>query len=74
MRTFEIGGVKVQYESIEDLGEAVKSAIGAIEARMKKAAEELKKLRRQRRALKTFLGGREAGGHPHARKTEGAAA
>jgi flagellar biosynthesis chaperone FliJ len=59
MPTLKIGGVSVLYGSFSELGKAVEKAIVTVDSRMKKVDDERKSLRRQRRALKAFLGGRE---------------
>ena len=59
MPTLKVGGVSVLYGSFSELGKAVEKAIVTVDSRMKKVDDERKSLRRQRRALKAFLGGRE---------------
>lgn len=59
MPTIEIGKVIVHYESFPELGSAVQKNIDRLDTRLKKLDAERKEVRRQRRALKAFLGGRE---------------
>ena len=54
----KIAGVKVQYASFAELEGAIKAELAKIETRLKKIAEENKRLRRASRGLKQALEGR----------------
>ena len=60
MSTVEIGGLKINYASLEGLGKAVEETLSNTEDKLVKAVKEVKKLRRARRALKQMLGGQKA--------------
>jgi hypothetical protein len=60
MSIVDIGGVKINYSSLEGLGKAVSVELEKTEGKLIKAAEELKRLRRAKRALKQVLGGQAA--------------
>jgi hypothetical protein len=56
MAIIDIGGVKVQYSSIQELGVSAKKALTDVEEKLIKLAREHKRLRRARQALKKMLG------------------
>lgn len=56
MAIIDIGGVKVQYSSLQELGVSAKKALAEVEEKLIKLAREHKRLRRARRALKKMLG------------------
>ena len=51
-----IGGRKINYTTISELQEAVKTELAEVDKRAKKVGEEAKELRRARRALISTLG------------------
>jgi hypothetical protein len=56
----KIAGVKVQYASFAELEGAIKAELSRIETRLKKIAEENKRLRRAYRGLKQALEGKKS--------------
>ncbi len=60
----KIAGVKIQYTSFSELEGAIKAELVKIETRLKKIAEEHKRLSRAYRALKQALEGKK----PHAKQ------
>jgi len=56
MATIDIGGVKVQYSSLQELGVSARKALTDVEDKLLKLAREHKRLRHARRALKKMLG------------------
>ena len=60
MSIIEIGGVKINYSSLEGLGKAVETELDKTDGKLVKVVKELKKLRRARRALKQMLGSQKA--------------
>lgn len=56
MAIIDIGGVKVQYSSLQELGLSAKKALGEVEDKLIRLSREHKRLRRARRALKKMLG------------------
>ena len=60
MSMIDVGGVKINYSSLQGLEKAVEAELDKTEEKLLKAFKELKKLRRARRALKQMLGGQKA--------------
>ena len=56
MSIIEIGGVKINYASLQGLGKAVEEELTRTDDKLVATLKELKKLRRARRALKQMLG------------------
>jgi hypothetical protein len=56
----DIGGLSIAFNSQAQLKTSAETALATTEAKLKKAAEEFKKLRRTRRALMQFLADRPA--------------
>ena len=60
MGMIDIGGVKINYSSLQGLGKAIEEELAKTNARLAAAVKELKKLRRAQRALKQMLGDQKA--------------
>ena len=60
MSMIEIGGVKINYSSLQGLGAAVEAGLADSEGKLAKTLREVKKLRRARRALRKMLGEQKA--------------
>jgi len=56
----EIAGVKIHYTSIPELQDAIKAELAKIETRLKRVAEEHKRLSRSYRGLKQVLEGKKS--------------
>jgi hypothetical protein len=56
----EIASVKIHYTSIPELQDAIKAELAKIETRLKKVAEEHKRLSRAYRGLKQVLEGKKS--------------
>jgi hypothetical protein len=56
----KVAGVKIQYTSFAELEDAIKVELTKIETRLKKIAEENKRLRRAYRGLKQALEGKKS--------------
>jgi len=56
----KIAGIKIQYASMPELHDAVKYEFSRIETRLKRVAEEHKRLRRAYRGLKQVLEGKKS--------------
>ena len=56
MNIIEIGGVKINYSSLQGLGKAIEDELARTDVKLVAAVRELKKLRRAQRALKQMLG------------------
>ena len=56
MNIIEIGGVKINYSSLQGLGKAIEDELVKMDGKLVVALKELKKLRRAKRALKQMLG------------------
>jgi hypothetical protein len=56
MNIIEIGGVKINYTSLQGLGKAIEDELVKMDGKLVIAVKELKKLRRAKRALKQMLG------------------
>jgi hypothetical protein len=56
----EIAGIKLSYNSLEDLKPAATAKLAEVEGKIKKLAVDHKILKKQRRALKQLLEGKKA--------------
>jgi len=56
----KVAGVKIQYTSFAELEGAIKAELAKIETRLKRVAEENKRLRRAYRGLKQALEGKKS--------------
>ena len=62
----KIAGVKIQYTSFPELEGAIKAELAKIETRLKKVADEHKRLRRVYWGLKQALEGKKSRAKQHA--------
>ncbi|MBI5239132.1 MAG: hypothetical protein HY926_01535 [Elusimicrobia bacterium] len=60
MSVIDIGGIKINYLSLQGLGRAVEAELANTDRRLAETLKELKRLRRARRALQQMLGGQKA--------------
>ena len=60
MSIIDIGGVKINYSSLQGLGKAIEEELSNTEDKLFKAIKGVKKLRRAKRALKQMLGEQKA--------------
>lgn len=60
MGMIDIGGVKINYSSLQGLGKAIEEELAKTTAKLAAAVKELKKLRRAQRALIQMLGDQKA--------------
>lgn len=60
MSVIDIGGIKINYSTLQELGRAMEAELANTDRKLADALKELKRLRRAQRALKQMLGDQKA--------------